>query len=165
MISDTPIDECGTNTSDSVNVPVLQAEVRASPDTNATSTPSEQIVARERSPREGLGRRNRWASVNPLGRNVEQNRAINFLSTAQSSFIPVDARTLNNTTEFHATDATSVDARFVQLNQVRVGVPPQVHAAVVHSVMHQIGSRCGDVLRATQKAHNAQLTQLRSNSL
>ena len=118
MISDTPIDESGTNTSDSMNVPVLQAEVRASPETNATSTPSEQIVARERSPREGFGRRNRSASVNPSGRNVEQrNRAINFLSTSQSSFNPVDARTLNNTTEFHATDARSVDARFVQLNQ------------------------------------------------
>ena len=165
MISDTPIDESGTNTSDSMNVPVLQAEVRASPETNATSTPSEQIVARERSPREGFGRRNRSASVNPSGRNVEQrNRAINFLSTSQSSFNPVDARTLNNTTEFHATDARSVDARFVQLNQVQVGVPPQEHAAVVHSVMHQLGSQCEDVLRATQETHNAQLNQLRSQA-
>ena len=165
MISDTPIDESGTNTSDSMNVPVLQAEVRASPETNATSTPSEQIVARERSPREGFGRRNRSASVIPSGRNVEQrNRAINFLSTSQSSFNPVDARTLNNTTEFHATDARSVDARFVQLNQVQVGVPPQEHAAVVHSVMHQLGSQCEDVLRATQETHNAQLNQLRSQA-
>ena len=165
MISDTPIDESGTNTSDSMNVPVLQAEVRASPETNATSTPSEQIVARERSPREGLGRRNRSASVNPSGRNVEQrNRAINFLSTSQSSLNPVDARTLNNTTEFHATDARSVDARFVQLNQVQVGVPPQEHAAVVHSAMHQLGSQCEDVLRATQETHNAQLNQLRSQA-
>ena len=164
MISDTPIEESGTNTSDSMNVPVLQAVVGASPETNATSTPSAQLIARERSPREGLGRRNRSVSANPPARNTDQrNRAINFLSTSQS-FNPVDARTLNNTTEFHATDARSVDARFVQLNQVQVGVPPQEHAAVVHSVMHQIGSQCGDVLRATQEAHNAQLTQLRSQA-
>ena len=164
MISDTPIEESGANTSDSMNVPVLQAVVGASPETNATSTPSAQLVARERSPREGLGRRNRSVSANPPARNTDQrNRAINFLSTSQS-FNPVDARTLNNTTEFHATDARSVDARFVQLNQVQVGVPPQEHAAVVHSVMHQIGSQCGDVLRATQEAHNAQLTQLRSQA-
>ena len=71
---------------------------------------------------------------------------------------------MNNTTEFHATDARSVDARFVQLNQVQVGVTPQEHAAVVHSVMHQIGSQCEDVLRATQEAHNTQLNQLRSQA-
>lgn len=78
MISDTPIDESGTNTSDSMKFPVLQAEVRASPaspETNATSTPSEQIVARERSPREGFGRKNRSASVNPSKKckTVEQS--------------------------------------------------------------------------------------------